>query len=80
MTKWYPMGKTSMASSLLNIPGRLAWVTMEVPGMAMLLYCMKAIPHQQGIERLPFANRLLGGMFVRSPNPLAMAPNPVENF
>ena len=33
--KWYGMGKTSVRSPL-NIPGRIAWMTMEAPGFTFL--------------------------------------------
>lgn len=62
--KWYGMGKTSVASSKLNIPGRIAWLTMECPGFMTLLYIMKTLPLQHGIDDLPWQNRVLAGLFV----------------
>ncbi|KAL6901176.1 3-oxo-5-alpha-steroid 4-dehydrogenase domain-containing protein [Trichoderma evansii] len=60
---WYGMGKTSV-SSIFNIPGRLAWITMECPGFLTLLYVMNTLPQKAGVEDLPFQNRVLGGLFV----------------
>lgn len=62
------MGKTSV-SSPLNIPGRIAWMTMEIPGFTTLLYIMNTLPQQHGIYDLPWQNRVLGGLFVRSAPP-----------
>ncbi|OAA69869.1 steroid 5 alpha-reductase [Cordyceps fumosorosea ARSEF 2679] len=62
--KWYGMGKTSDRSSRLNIPGRVAWMTMEAPGFLTLLYIMNTLPAQHGIHDLPWQNRVLGGLFV----------------
>lgn len=62
--KWYGMGKTSVRSPL-NIPGRIAWMTMEAPGFLTLVYIMKTLPLQHGIDDLPWQNRVLGGLFVR---------------
>ncbi|KAM0445043.1 hypothetical protein ACHAO4_010023 [Trichoderma viride] len=60
---WYGMGKTSV-SSRFNIPGRLAWITMECPGFLTLLYVMNTLPQKAGVDDLPFQNRVLGGLFV----------------
>ena len=57
------MGKTSIISKL-NIPGRIAWFTMEVPGFMTLLYYMKTLPAQHGITDLPWQNKVLAGLFV----------------
>ncbi|KAJ5915129.1 hypothetical protein N7454_011241 [Penicillium verhagenii] len=37
-TSWYPAGKTSMTSSIFNLPGRLAWCIMEIVGPLNLVY------------------------------------------
>jgi 3-oxo-5-alpha-steroid 4-dehydrogenase 1 len=58
------MGKTALASSRLNIPGKWAFFIMEIPGMLTLLYLVRALPAELGIERLPWENRLMVGMFV----------------
>ncbi|KAL6864570.1 hypothetical protein J3F83DRAFT_742285 [Trichoderma novae-zelandiae] len=63
IVKWYGMGKTSV-SSPLNIPGRVAWMTMESPGFLTLLYVMNTLPQKVGVEDLPWQNRVLGGLFV----------------
>lgn len=62
-TSWYGMGKTSV-NSKFNIPGRIAWLTMEVPGVMTLLYYMKTLPAQYGITDLPWQNKVLAGLFV----------------
>lgn len=61
--KWYGMGKTSV-SSVFNLPGRFAWMTMECPGFLTLLYVMNTLPQKAGIDDLPWQNRVLGGLFV----------------
>ncbi|RCI17032.1 hypothetical protein L249_3099 [Ophiocordyceps polyrhachis-furcata BCC 54312] len=63
LVEWYGMGKTSTPSRL-NIPGRLAWLTMEVPGFLTLLYVLRALPARLGVEDLPWQNRVLAGLFV----------------
>ncbi|UNI24730.1 hypothetical protein JDV02_010455 [Purpureocillium takamizusanense] len=63
LVRWYPMGKTSVASRL-NLPGRAAWMTMEAPGFLTLLYLMSTMPARHGVEDLPWQNRVLGGLFV----------------
>lgn len=57
------MGKTSIASRF-NIPGRIAWFTMECPGFLTLLYIMNTLPAEHGIADLPWQNKVLGGLFV----------------
>ena len=63
-TDWYPQGKTSI-NSRLNIPGKIGWATMEVPGFVTLLYIMFTLPEERGISSLPTANWLMAGLFVR---------------
>ncbi|TWU71652.1 hypothetical protein ED733_003077 [Metarhizium rileyi] len=60
---WYGMGKTSVRSRL-NIPGRVAWIFMEIPGFMTVLYMMKTLPRIHGIDDLPWQNRVLAGLFV----------------
>ncbi|KAH8678247.1 3-oxo-5-alpha-steroid 4-dehydrogenase-domain-containing protein [Xylariales sp. PMI_506] len=60
---WYGMGKTSV-NSRLNIPGRIAWFTMECPGFMTLLYIMNTLPAKHGITDLPWQNKVLAGLFV----------------
>lgn len=57
------MGKTSV-NSRLNLPGRIAWLTMEAPGFLTLSYIMRVLPARQGIDDLPWQNKVLGGLFV----------------
>ena len=66
MTDWYPQGKTS-TQSRANIPGRVAWTSMETPGFVVVLYCMLTIPAAEGIDKLPSANWLMAALFVRDP-------------
>ncbi|KAK4189834.1 hypothetical protein QBC35DRAFT_513729 [Podospora australis] len=65
-TKWYGMGKTSIPSSPLNIPGRLGWLTMECPGFLTLLYTFFKLPPQLGLSLsdLPYQNKVLAFLFV----------------
>ncbi|KAF1810032.1 3-oxo-5-alpha-steroid 4-dehydrogenase [Eremomyces bilateralis CBS 781.70] len=63
LTDWYPMGKTSITSRF-NIPGKVAWTLMEVPGFSTLVYIMFALPKQLGIGALPWGNWLMTGLFV----------------
>ena len=60
---WYGMGKTSVASRF-NIPGRIAWFTMEAPGFLLLSYLVKTMPAAHGITDLPWQNKVLAGLFV----------------
>lgn len=59
------MGKTA-TSSRLNIPGRLAWLTMESPGFLSLLYAMRTLPAQAGmsLSDLPWQNKVLAALFL----------------
>ena len=64
--KWYGMGKTSV-SSALNLPGRLAWLTMEITGPLVLLTSMNTLPTQLGIanhDGLPWQNKVLSALYV----------------
>ncbi|KAH7039911.1 3-oxo-5-alpha-steroid 4-dehydrogenase-domain-containing protein [Microdochium trichocladiopsis] len=60
------MGKGSIAKSMFNIPGKLAWLTMEVPGATVLLYTIRALTAARGAspEDLPWQNKVLAGLFV----------------
>lgn len=60
---WYGMGKTSV-DSIFNLPGRVAWFTMECPGFLTLLYTMTTLPAEQGITDLPWQNKVLAGLYV----------------
>lgn len=71
------MGKTSVTSRL-NIPGRIAWLTMEAPGFMTLLYHLRTLPpqlpspsaaiglnqpfHLDG-DSLPWQNQVLAALF-----------------
>lgn len=60
---WYGMGKTS-TNSAFNLPGRIAWMTMECPGFMTLLYIMNTLPAQHVITDLPWQNKVLAALFV----------------
>lgn len=73
---YYPAGKTSIKSRL-NLPGKLAWITMEVPGFIIVIFCMFSIPLRKkdvkssfddGImlawNELPAENIVLAALFV----------------
>ncbi|KAI9801285.1 MAG: hypothetical protein M1833_002855 [Piccolia ochrophora] len=63
-TSYRPFGKTAV-DSRFNLPGKLAWMTMEIPGSITLLYIMFSLPCEGGIKTpLPWANWLMAGMFV----------------
>ncbi|PSR82317.1 3-oxo-5-alpha-steroid 4-dehydrogenase-domain-containing protein [Coniella lustricola] len=64
LTSWYGMGKTSVTASRFNIPGRIAWFTMEVPGFLTVLYMMTVMPAEHGITSLPWQNQVLAGLYV----------------
>jgi len=57
------MGKTSI-DSRLNIPGKIAWVTMEAPGFMTLLYIMSTLPQINGMKEVPTGNWLMAVLFV----------------
>lgn len=71
---WYGMGKTSV-DSVLNIPGRIAWFTMEIPGFLTLLYMMTTLPAEHGITQLPWQNQVLAALYV-SPVPGGLCSPP----
>jgi 3-oxo-5-alpha-steroid 4-dehydrogenase 1 len=75
LTTWYPMGKTSLDSSRFNLPGKIGWVLMEVPGSLSLLYVLWSLPQQLHLvsandqfsawaKSLDEKNLILAGMFV----------------
>jgi hypothetical protein len=60
------MGKTSVTSRL-NLPGRIGWLTMEIPGFLTLLYHLSTLPsqsHPNNEEGLPWQNKVLAALFV----------------
>ncbi|KAF2178123.1 3-oxo-5-alpha-steroid 4-dehydrogenase [Zopfia rhizophila CBS 207.26] len=59
---WYPQGKTS-TDSRFNIPGKIAWATMEMAGFITLLYIMFTLPSELGIKELPWGNWTMAGCF-----------------
>ncbi|RAL65507.1 hypothetical protein DID88_001073 [Monilinia fructigena] len=60
---WYGAGKTS-SDSRLNLPGKVAWITMELPGLLTMLYIMYALPAEVGLKELPWENKLMAGLYV----------------
>jgi 3-oxo-5-alpha-steroid 4-dehydrogenase 1 len=56
------MGKTSIVSRL-NLPGRLGWVTMELPGVLTLLYTLFALSPAHDPRNLPWQARAMAAMF-----------------
>ncbi|KAH6674521.1 steroid 5 alpha-reductase [Halenospora varia] len=59
---WYGAGKTS-SNSKFNLPGKIAWITMEVPGFLTVLYIMNTLPGQLRISHLPWENKAMAGLF-----------------
>lgn len=56
------MGKTS-TTSCLNIPGKLAWVLMELPAPLLLVYTMTGL--RATLPPPPGENLILAGFYVR---------------
>lgn len=65
------MGKTSTASCL-NIPGKLAWVLMELPAPLLLVYTMTGL--RATLPPPPTENLILAGIYVRLPPPASLSP------
>ena len=57
------MGKTSTLSRL-NVPGKVGWMIMELPGPLLLGYTMLTLPAELGSKSLPWENWVLAGIFV----------------
>ncbi|KAK4457800.1 putative 3-oxo-5-alpha-steroid 4-dehydrogenase [Cladorrhinum samala] len=70
LTAFYAMGKTSLPTSRLNLPGRWAWLTMESPGFVTLLYNYFALSRVGGgivgeeNGSPPWRNKVLVALFV----------------
>ncbi|KAK4166249.1 3-oxo-5-alpha-steroid 4-dehydrogenase-domain-containing protein [Cladorrhinum sp. PSN259] len=62
LISFYGMGKTSLPTSRLNIPGRVAWLTMEAPGFLTLLYTYNTLSPPDA--DLPWQNKVLAALFV----------------
>jgi hypothetical protein len=56
------MGKTSITSRL-NLPGRIGWVTMEIPGTISLLYTVYALAPNNNPRELPWQALAMAAMF-----------------
>ncbi|KAF7924887.1 uncharacterized protein EAE98_004182 [Botrytis deweyae] len=59
---WYGAGKTS-TNSRFNLPGKLGWITMELPGLMTMLYIMYTLPNEVGLNDLPWENKLMAGLY-----------------
>lgn len=62
LTSFYPTGKTSIASRL-NLPGRFAWITMELPSPVLLVVTVLGVSWQTTTP-LPWPHVLLMAMFL----------------
>ena len=61
---YYPQWKTSV-QSLLNVPGKIGWATMEIPALLLLLYTMFTLPQQNELQSpLPWVNWAMAGLYV----------------
>ncbi|KAJ5673838.1 hypothetical protein N7462_009277 [Penicillium macrosclerotiorum] len=58
---WHPAGKTSIQNSLFNIPGRLAWFTMEIVGPLNLLFNLSQT--SPSLLELPVTNQLVVALY-----------------
>ncbi|KAE8349534.1 hypothetical protein BDV28DRAFT_141039 [Aspergillus coremiiformis] len=56
------MGKTSLKTSPLNIPGRLAWSGMELIGPLNLLYQLNRLPNPN--TTLPLPNKITASLYL----------------
>lgn len=63
LVSWYGMGKTS-TKSVFNIPGRVAWFTMEIPSILTIVYTMNHLAGKSGIADLPWQNKVLASMYI----------------
>ncbi|PYI06620.1 hypothetical protein BO78DRAFT_368595 [Aspergillus sclerotiicarbonarius CBS 121057] len=64
LTSFHPAGKTSLKSSLFNLPGRWAWFTMEIISPLNLIYLLYSLPRKYSLPPLPLANKLLAALFI----------------
>ncbi|OQD74150.1 hypothetical protein PENDEC_c012G03259 [Penicillium decumbens] len=58
---WHPAGKTSLQTSFLNIPGRIAWSAMEIVGPINLIYNLSL--GSPSFSELPAANQLVAALY-----------------
>ncbi|KAF8422117.1 3-oxo-5-alpha-steroid 4-dehydrogenase-domain-containing protein [Tirmania nivea] len=64
LTSFYPTGKTSLPTSLFNLSGRLAWITMELPSPLLLLTTSLLVSTKVFHTTLPLKNILLVAMYL----------------
>ncbi|KAJ5172456.1 hypothetical protein N7492_005049 [Penicillium capsulatum] len=58
---WHPAGKTSLQSSILNLPGRIAWCIMEIAGPVNLIYNLSI--ESPSFFDLPRPNQLVAALY-----------------
>ncbi|KAJ5759717.1 hypothetical protein N7520_006873 [Penicillium odoratum] len=58
---WHPAGKTSMKSSIFNLPGRVAWCIMEIVGPLNLIYNLSQT--SPSFFELPVPNQLVAALY-----------------
>lgn len=63
LLSYHPAGKTSLKSSLFNVPGRLGWCAMEIIGPLNLLYILY-FTLDGDLSVLPLANQLATALYV----------------
>ncbi|KAJ5368346.1 uncharacterized protein N7496_008106 [Penicillium cataractarum] len=61
LLSWHPAGKTSLKSSIFNIPGRVAWCAMEIVGPVNLLYNLSQ--STPSLTELPAINQLVAALY-----------------
>ncbi|KNG82817.1 3-oxo-5-alpha-steroid 4-dehydrogenase family protein [Aspergillus nomiae NRRL 13137] len=66
LTTWFPMGKTSLKSSIFNIPGHLAWSAMELMAPLNLIHVMQALAPKLNtdLRSLPLANQVVAALYL----------------
>lgn len=68
LSSFHPAGKTSLASSRLNLPGPIAWSIMEIVGPINLLYVLWRLPPMldtnMSIASLTTWNKLVASLYV----------------
>ncbi|OJJ87032.1 3-oxo-5-alpha-steroid 4-dehydrogenase family protein [Aspergillus glaucus CBS 516.65] len=63
LLSYHPAGKTSLRTSPLNLPGRLAWCVMEIIAPLNLLYILHT-SLSGDFSLLPWQNQLVGLLYV----------------
>lgn len=55
---------------MFDLPGRWAWILMELPGFLTVLYVVSTLPTELNIAELPWQNKLMATLFVLIPSTL----------